>query len=321
MSIRCTICPKGCELEAGDIGDCRVRQNLAGTIHCLTYNHPCSINIDPVEKKPLYHFLPGSPVFSLGTAGCNLHCKQCQNWPISQSNHSTTQTVRPIEIAEAAINKKCPAIAYTYTEPLVSYEYTLDCCRSAVELGIKNILVTAGYINPDPLRKICRYIDAANVDLKAFSDSFYQDVCDARLTPVLMTLKIMKECGVMLEITNLIIPTLNDQEGEIRNMCSWIAENLGPEVPLHFSRFFPQHRLQYLPATPESTLLRAREIALESGLQFVYVGNMNHREGECTFCPDCKTLLIDRSGYQIKENRIEQGSCPECGVAVYGIWD
>lgn len=318
--VRCTICPKGCELADGETGDCRVRRNIGGQIECVTYGRPVSMNIDPVEKKPLYHFLPGSPILSVGTAGCNLHCKQCQNWQISQANHTSNHAVQPLEIAEAAVSRGCPAIAYTYTEPLVSYEYTLDCCKSAVEMGIKNVLVTAAFINPDPLREICRYVDAANVDLKSFSDDFYRDICDARLTPVLKALQTMKESGVFLEITNLIIPTLNDSAEETKMLCYWVVENLGVETPLHFSRFFPQNQLQHLPPTATETIMRAREIAMGAGLQYVYVGNMADGAGESTWCPDCNALLIDRSGYRIRKNRLKNGKCPDCGLSIPGIW-
>ena len=320
-TVKCLICPKGCELFPGEIGDCRVRQNVKGNIQCLTYSQPCSFNIDPVEKKPLYHFLPGSQILSIGTAGCNLHCKQCQNWQISQSNHTSSRDFQPLEVAEAAIGRKCPAIAYTYAEPLVSYEYTLDCCRTAVEMGVKNVLVTAAFINPNPLRELCTYVDAANVDLKSFSDEFYRTICDARLKPVLNALKIIKESGVLLEITNLIIPTLNDSEDETKSLCSWVAENIGIETPLHFSRFFPHNQLQQIPPTPEKTIIRAREIAIESGLQFVYVGNMADGVGESTWCPRCGKLLIERHGYSIPINRLKNGKCPECKMVIYGVWE
>jgi pyruvate formate lyase activating enzyme len=320
--IRCTICPKGCELAPGSIGDCRVRQNIGGIIQCSTYGKPCSINVDPIEKKPLYHFLPGSPILSIGTAGCNLHCKQCQNWSISQtSGFSSSGMVSPQEVCHMAMKQDCKAIAYTYTEPLVSYEYTYDCCKTAYEGHLKNVLVTAAFINPDPLRRICQYAHAANVDLKSFSNDFYRDVCNGQLKPILHALKVMKECGVMLEITNLIIPTLNDSETETKEMCNWIAEHLGVETPLHFSRFFPQNQLHNLPPTPAETILRAREIAIDTGMQFVYVGNISNGVGESTWCPDCKTLLIERHGYHVSRNLIENGNCPECKTPIHGIWE
>jgi pyruvate formate lyase activating enzyme len=281
------------------------------------------MNVDPVEKKPLYHFLPGSPILSLATAGCNLHCKQCQNWQISQSAQFSSHNaeVLPEDVAQVAQARGCPAVAYTYTEPLVSYEYTYDCCKAAANAGIKNVLVTAAYINPDPLRHICQYVDAANVDLKSFSDDFYRDICDARLKPVLKALTIMKECGVMLEVTNLIIPTLNDSKEETKQLCGWVVENLGPETPLHFSRFFPQNQLKHLPPTPIETILHAREIAIESGLQFVYVGNMQDAEGESTHCPGCGELLIERHGYSVRQNQIKDSACPSCHTPIYGTWE
>ena len=321
--VRCSICPKGCELAPGETGDCRVRKNIGGEIVCTTYALPCSMNVDPVEKKPLYHFLPGSPILSIATAGCNLHCKQCQNWQISQAELFTTSLpdVFPEDVVQMARKRKCPAIAYTYTEPLVSFEYTYDCCQAAAAAGIKNVLVTAAYINPEPLRDICRFVDAVNVDLKSFSDDFYRDICDARLSPVLKALTTMKECGVMLEITNLIIPTLNDSEEETKQLCGWIAENLGSETPLHFSRFFPQNELKHLPPTPIDTLLRAREIALQTGLQFVYVGNLQSDEGENTHCPNCGKPLIERHGYHVRKNRLAAGQCPACQTPVPGVWE
>jgi pyruvate formate lyase activating enzyme len=318
--IRCTICPKGCKLAPGETGDCRVRTNLGDRITCLTYGRPCSINIDPIEKKPLYHFLPGSPILSIGTAGCNLHCQQCQNWQISQSNYTSSQLLKPLEIAETAISRNCPAIAYTYTEPLVSYEYTLDCCKSATELGIKNVLVTAAFINPDPLTKLCKYVDAANVDLKSFSDDFYRTICDARLAPILEALKIMKAQGVFIELTHLMIPTLNDSEYETRQLCEWVLANLGETTPLHFSRFFPQNKLQHLPPTPMDTLLKARDIGIDAGLKFIYVGNVTDRVGESTWCPECKSLLIERQGYQILNKLIDHDRCPNCKIKIPGIW-
>jgi pyruvate formate lyase activating enzyme len=284
------------------------------------YRRIAASSPDPVEKKPLYHFLPGSTILSIGTAGCNLHCKQCQNWQLSQADHTATQVIQPVEIARAATSRGCPAVAYTYAEPLVSYEYTLDCCKSAVERGVKNVLVPAAFVNPDPLREISRYVDAANVDLKSFSDDFYRDICDARLKPVLKALKTMKESGVFLEITNLIIPTLNDSEEETKKLCGWVAENLGTGTPLHFSRFFPQNQLQHLPPTPVETIMRAREIAIDAGLHYAYIGNMADGAGESTWCAGCGALLIERSGYRIRENRLKGGSCPECQFPIPGVW-
>jgi pyruvate formate lyase activating enzyme len=321
-AVRCSICPKGCNLKPDEVGDCRVRININGKIRCTTYAKPCSISVDPIEKKPLYHFLPGTPVLSIATSGCNLHCKQCQNWQISQtgSENCGGAELYPADVSRMAISDRCPAIAYTYTEPLVSYEYTYDCCKAARESGLGNVLVTAAFINPEPLRRICSYVDAANVDLKSFSDDFYRDICDARLQPVLTALKLMKECGVMLEITNLLIPTLNDSLDETTALCDWIVDNLGEETPLHFSRFFPRNQLKHLPQTPVDTILGARKIALETGLKHVYVGNMQDREGEHTRCRSCQRILIERHGYHVLKNEIKDSKCPDCGTPVYGIW-
>lgn len=322
-TLKCTICPKGCELAPGEFGDCRVRCNVDGTICCTTYAHPCALNMDPIEKKPLFHLLPGSPILSIATAGCNLHCKQCQNHLISQKGEADSSggsKLLPNDVVAIAEEKGVPSIAYTYTEPLVSYEYTYDCCKAAAEAGIKNVLVTAAYINPEPLRALCRYVDAANVDLKSFSDDFYRNICGARLQPVLHAIKVMKAGGVFLEITNLLIPTLNDSTEETKQLCNWVVENLGNETPLHFSRFFPQHQLQHLPLTPEETLLCAREIAFNEGLKFVYVGNLQSREGENTRCPTCGKLLIERRGYCVVKNSIDLGKCPGCKTPIPGIW-
>lgn len=321
-SVRCTLCPKGCELANGEVGDCRVRINLNGHIRCTTYGQPCAIHLDPIEKKPLFHVLPGAPVLSVATVGCNLHCKQCQNWQISQCapHVSRKPPTSPEDLVEQACAVDSPAIAYTYTEPLVSYEYTYDCCVAAHAAGLKNILVTAAYINPDPLRKLCSYIDAANVDLKSFSDLFYRDICSARLRPVLKALRIMKEQGVWLEITNLSIPTLNDSEAETRQLCDWIVQNLGPHTPLHFSRFFPQNELQHLPPTPAETLFRAREIGREAGLHHIYIGNLSGEGTEDTHCSSCGHILIRRQGYTIRESHLTRGICPFCSTPLHGVW-
>ncbi|MDF7823066.1 AmmeMemoRadiSam system radical SAM enzyme [Pontiellaceae bacterium B12227] len=320
--VRCKLCPKGCELLAEQIGDCGVRKNIAGKIQCITYNHPSAIKSDPIEKKPLYHFLPGSEVLSIGTAGCNLHCQQCQNWQLSQESMLPIGAVSSAEITALAVKNKIQSIAYTYAEPLVSYEYTLECCQTSHQAGLKNILVSAAYINPAPLRTICDYLDAANIDLKSISDSFYRSICGAQLAPVLRALNIMKECGVYLELTNLIIPTLNDSTDETKKLCDWIVQDLGPETPLHFSRFFPQYKLKHLPATPKATIQQARLIAFEAGLKFVYTGNMaDGGAGESTRCPECNTLLIQRRGYHVNTMRLVNGKCPDCGQLIRGIWN
>jgi pyruvate formate lyase activating enzyme len=299
-----------------------VRINYQGRLISLVYGKPCAVHIDPIEKKPLFHFLPASWAFSLATAGCNLHCKFCQNWEISQINPEDTgnMTLDPNKVVLLALNKGCQSIAYTYSEPIIFYEYTYDTSVLAHKAGIKNVLVTAGFINEKPLRRLCKVSDAANVDLKSFSDEYYQRLCSGRLKPILNTLKIMQEEGVFIEITNLIVPTLNDDLDLIRRMCDWILNELGPEVPLHFSRFHPQYKLRNLPPTPAEILLRAREQAMAQGLYYVYIGNLPGSGGENTICPNCKQVVIERIGYHVPVIHLKDGACAFCGREIHGVW-
>jgi len=322
MILQCDLCPKRCPIEPGQSGECRIRVNLDGELVAVTYGHPCSVNVDPVEKKPLFHFLPGTDILSLATVGCNLHCKNCQNWEISQANPEEKQAyaLSPEEIPNVAKKHACRSIAYTYSDPIVYYEYTLDSSVRAKDAGLKNVLVTAGYINEEPWKELCGYTDAANIDLKAYSDKFYREVCEASLEPVLNSLVLAKSVGVWVEVTNLLIPTLNDEEGMIRDLSRWVMQNLGKETPLHFSRFFPQYRMRNLPPTPGSTLERARQIAKAEGLYNVYVGNLTTPEGENTYCPSCNRLLVERRGYTILQNELDGQRCPYCQTEVAGIW-
>jgi pyruvate formate lyase activating enzyme len=322
MTLKCELCPKGCVLEPGQSGECRIRVNSGGKLLAVTYGYPSAVHIDPVEKKPLYHFLPGTPILSLATVGCNLHCKNCQNWSLSQANPEEEDafSLPPAAVTSLARQRKCLSVAYTYSEPLVYYEYTLDSCIAAREAGLKNVLVTAGYINEPPLRHLCQYVDAANIDLKAMSDKFYREICDATLKPVLNTLVVCKSMGVLVEVTNLVMPGLNDKDREIEALCRWIAANLGKETPLHFSRFFPQYRMRHLPPTPAATLRRAREIAVAAGLHHVYVGNIMVDDSSNTYCPSCSKKLVSRIGYHVEENHITEGRCPDCQTEIYGIW-
>jgi len=297
--------------------------NVDGTLVAATFGRPCAVHVDPMEKKPLFHFFPGEPILSLGTAGCNLHCKNCQNAEISQGNPEDVPSyeLQPADLPGLARRQGCRHVAYTYTEPLVSYEYTLACCREARSAGLRNVLVTAGYINEEPLRGLLPHADAANVDIKAMSDAFYREVCSATLEPVLRAILLMKEAGLHIEITNLVIPTLNDTDELFERLCAWVSEKLGSETPLHFSRFFPQFRMTHLPPTPVDTLLRAREIARRSGLKHVYVGNAEVADGETTFCAGCGTPLVVRQRYTIRENRLAKtGACPACGRPAKGVW-
>ncbi|MBI4879755.1 MAG: AmmeMemoRadiSam system radical SAM enzyme [Planctomycetes bacterium] len=322
-TVECQLCPKFCRIAPGQSGDCRVRINDGGRLLAVVYGHPVSLHVDPMEKKPLHHFLPGTPIFSLATAGCNLHCLNCQNWEISQANPEETDSYQlsPEEIVALAREKQCASIAYTYTEPLVYYEYTLDSCEKARAAGLRNVLVTAGFANPEPLRRLYAQVDAANIDLKALSNDFYRQICSAELKPVLTALELAKECGVWLEVTNLVIPTLNDRPEMLRDLARWMAGHLGPDTPLHFSAFTPRYRLQNLPRTPVETLDLARQIARDEGLKYVYVGNVMGTEGSHTRCPRCDALLIERIGYQVRAHGFDSsGRCPDCQEPIAGVW-
>ncbi|MFC1672269.1 AmmeMemoRadiSam system radical SAM enzyme [Planctomycetota bacterium] len=323
MTVVCELCPKSCSIRPGQSGDCRIRVNVDGTLTAVAYGFPSAIHVDPIEKKPLNHFLPGTDIFSIATVGCNLHCKNCQNWELSQRNPEDAKAVSlpPGRIPEVAKKNGCVSVAYTYSDPMAYYEYTLDSCVKVREQGLRNVLVTAGYINEKPLRELCRYVDAANVDLKAFSEKFYRDICEGTLKPVLNSLVVMKSMGVIVEVTNLLIPTLNDRDEDIKALCRWIGQNMGRETPLHFSRFFPHYRLQNLPATPSETLVRAREIARAEGLRHIYIGNIIIEDSGNTYCPSCRQLLVRRKRYQVLENKLNRGTCPSCKAEVYGTWD
>jgi len=321
-TVKCLLCPHECVMKNGQRSFCRAREPKNGKLYSLVYELVCALHVDPIEKKPLYHMLPGSGALSIATAGCNLRCKFCQNWQISQSPPEDTQNriLTCENLVSLAENNKCRSIAYTYSEPIVFYEYMYDTAALAKERGIKNIAVTAGYIKEAPLRMLTKRIDAANVDLKAYDDKYLKDVCSERLEPLLKAIKIMKEEGVWVELTNLIVPTLNDDMEMIRKMSVWIRENLGTDVPLHFSRFWPMYKLKDLPPTPVSTLEEARKTAMDEGLNYVYVGNVKTQEANNTYCPNCKNLLIKRLGYQIAENNVASGACGSCYHKIAGIW-
>ncbi|MEI7898835.1 MAG: AmmeMemoRadiSam system radical SAM enzyme [bacterium] len=322
-SIQCGLCPKGCVIPPGHSGECRVRVNLDGTLQALTYGHPCAVHVDPMEKKPLFHFFPGAAILSLGAAGCNLHCKHCQNADISQANPEDIPAFEVLPDALPALADKhgCHHVAYTYNEPLVGYEYVRDCSIAARGAGLRNVLVSNGYINEKPLAALAPYLDAANIDIKGFSDVFYRKVCDGTLEPVLRTVIQLKEAGVHVEVTNLVIPTLNDTDVMLDDLCVWMRDHAGPEMPLHFSRFFPRFRMSHLPPTPVETLLRARERARLAGLKHVYVGNAEVPDGETTFCSGCGAQLVVRQRYVITANRVTAGgTCPACGKRVCGVW-
>jgi len=322
VMVQCELCPKGCVIEEGGRGNCRVRVNIDGKLRAVTYGRPCSIHIDPIEKKPFFHFLPGTNALSVACAGCNLHCKNCQNWEISQSLPEDIEAYRvsPQELAAMALKEKTPSIAYTYGDPIAFYEYTLDTSRLSQPQGTHNVLVTSGYIRPEPMRTMLKTVDAVKLDFKFFDDALYRQICDAALEPVLATMRLVKDSGVWLEIVHLLIPTLNDSPAQVKAFCGWIADNLGSDVPLHFSRFYPHYLLKNLPETPAETLLAARAIAIKAGLHYVYVGNIYSGDWENTYCPQDKTLLIKRTGYLVAENHLKDGKCPSCGQAIPGVW-
>lgn len=319
--VSCELCPHRCVLRENDRGFCRTRVVRDGKLHTLAYGNPCAVHLDPVEKKPLHHFLPGTSILSMATAGCNLRCLNCQNWEISQARPDDTRNVDlpPERAVAAAAARGIPSLAYTYSEPLVWYEYMRDTAIRARERGLRNVLVSAGYGEEAPLRELCRVLDAANMDLKGFRDRFYRKVTGARRDPVLHGLEVMREEGVWIEITRLLVPEYADDLEDIRAMCGWIARRLGTEVPLHLSRFHPAYRLERLPPTPLDRLDQAREIAREEGLSFVYIGNAPGHGFQDTLCPRCGSAVIERRGYEILANRLEQGRCP-CGEAIAGVW-
>lgn len=321
-TVECRLCPKRCKLAPLERGECRVRVNMGGELITLVYGKPCALHIDPVEKKPMFHFLPGTQIFSIATAGCNLSCLFCQNWNISQADPEDTDNrdFPPEKVVSTARSRGCLSIAYTYTDPIIYYEYTYDTSALAKKEGLKNVLVTAAYIEQEPLLELCKLVDGANVDLKSFDDRYYREICNGTLKPVLDAIETMVREGVLVEITNLIVPTLNDDIGMIREMCRWISTTLGEETPVHFSRFHPQYRMTMLPSTPAATLRSAAEAAKAEGLKHVYVGNMRDRTFENTYCPSCGKLIIERMGYRILDIRMTDGACGYCGAKVRGVW-
>jgi pyruvate formate lyase activating enzyme len=320
--VACALCPRRCSISAGNSGFCRGRKNIDGTLYSLGYAAPCAINIDPIEKKPFFNYLPKSRSFSLASAGCNLRCKFCQNWDISQV--SPLETVNhhapPESIIASARQKGCRSVAFTYTEPTTWFEYMLDTARAGRTMGVLNICHSNGFINPEPLKELCRYLDAANIDLKGFSPAFYRSVCEAELEPVLETLKTLKKSGVWVEITNLVIPGHNDDPEMLRKMAAWIRGNLGGETPLHFSRFFPLYKMTSIQPTPVSTLERARTIAMQAGLKYVYIGNVPGHAGNSTYCPRCGKMVIKRSGFSVLEMHLKEGKCIFCNAGLHGRW-
>ncbi len=322
--VQCDLCPRYCKLREGQRGLCFVRANRNGKVVLTTYGRSSGFCVDPIEKKPLNHFLPGTPVLSFGTAGCNLACKFCQNWDISKSREWDTlaDAASPETIARAARELGCRSVAYTYNDPVIFHEYAIDVAKACRELGIKSVAVTAGYVCDAPRREFYSYMDAANVDLKGFTEAFYRQLAGGALQPVLETLlHIRRETDVWLELTTLLIPGHNDSDSELEKMCGWVVEHLGPEVPMHFTAFHPDWKMREVPPTPPETLTRARDIALRCGVRYAYTGNVHDREGESTWCHHCGTRLIGRDWYVLSDWHLVNGCCPTCGTPCAGVFE
>ncbi|MFC1891688.1 AmmeMemoRadiSam system radical SAM enzyme [Thermodesulfobacteriota bacterium] len=321
--VQCHVCPNKCRLSPGDRSICRSRVNIKGKLISLAYGNPCSVNIDPIEKKPLSHFYPGTSIFSIAATGCNFRCLNCQNWEISQKRPEDVHHKEffPADVVRAAKTRGIPSIAYTYSEAITYYEYMYDIAQSARSEGIKNVLVSNGYINEDPLIELCEYLDGANINLKAFDDKIYQTLNGGTLQPVLDTFKTLHDEGVWFEMTNLVVPTYVDDPDMVKRMCAWILKELGPDYPLHFLRFFPRYRLDRLPPTPISTLEQFRDLAMKEGIHYVYIGNVPGHKGYNTFCHNCGKLLVERKGYLIGELNIRGNVCKFCSTLIPGRWD
>ncbi|KQC11170.1 MAG: hypothetical protein APR62_10450 [Smithella sp. SDB] len=320
--IRCFLCANGCAIVNGQRGRCRTRMNVNGELRSLVYGRPISIHIDPIEKKPFYNYLPGAAAFSLATAGCPLSCKFCQNWEISQSSPEDHQVpfTPPARIVDAAHTNKSPVIAFTYNEPTVFTEYLTDIAREAKKHGIRSVLISCGFMNEAPLAEMCQTLDAIKIDLKGYSENFYRTVCGANLQPVLKSIKQVAKSRVHLEIVNLVVPTLNDSDKMINGLIDWVMGEVGPDVPVHFSRFHPDYQMLNLPPTPVTTLERAYNMAMSEGMHYPYVGNVPDHPGNNTYCPNCKKAVIKRQGFFVTEINIKDGSCKFCKRKIAGVW-
>ncbi len=345
-NVQCKVCPNDCLLEPGDRSHCRNRVNMDGTLYTMAYANPCTFHVDPIEKKPLLHFLPSTGAFSIAISGCGFRCLNCQNWEISQKKPEETKdprgpafrvtpatvsrlrrsdlarmTMLPEDVVALALALNCRSVAYTYSEPTVWHEYMADTAKLARARGLKNVWVTCGYITSEALADVGRYLDAANVDLKSFDPAVYKTLNTGKLEPVLDTLKMLDKMGVWFEVTNLVVPTYTDNLDMIRRMCDWLVDNVGPDYPLHFSRFHPAHKLTHLPPTPVDFLIRAREVARNAGLHHVYIGNVRGvKDAETTFCPVCGKAVVERDVFSVTANHIEQGKCAFCQAPIAGVW-
>ncbi len=320
--VQCTVCPNECIVKPGEESTCHNRINIGNRLYSVAYGNPCAVHIDPIEKKPLLHFLPQSKAFSIATAGCNFACLNCQNWEISQTSPSKTQNVElfPESVVTTCLRNQCESIAYTYSEPVSFFEYMYETARIAHERNIKNVMVSNGYINPEPLTQLIPYLDAANIDLKVFDSTIHLKLTGGKLRPVLDTLITLRKSKVWLEITNLIVPSWSDNMETIKKMCKWLADNGFTHTPLHFSRFSPLYKLTQLPATPMNTLLKAKETAVQEGMKYVYVGNVPGKGFENTLCPECQKIVVERQGYSLLANNLENGRCKFCQTPVDGVW-
>jgi len=320
-TVLCDLCPHGCVLTKGKTGVCRGRQNRDGALVALGYGYPCAAHTDPIEKKPLYHFLPGSRAYSIAVAGCNLRCKNCQNYTISQVSPLETEVpyVPPRQVVDEAKRNGAQVIAYTYSEPTVWIEYLYDIAKLARKAGLKNVSVTSGYINPGPLADLAQVIDGMHIDLKSFDEKVYENLNAGKLKPVLDTILAAKKRGVWVEIVNLVVPQWTDNPAMIRKMCAWVRDNAGGDTPLHFSRFYPLYQLAGLYPTPEDILIKAKQTALEEKLQYVYVGNVPHIDSN-TYCPACRNLLVERDGYVVTIKGMTGAECAKCGLKIPGVW-
>lgn len=319
--VQCKLCPNKCVLAPGQYGTCKARKNIKGKLYSMVYGKIATSHLDPVEKKPFFHVLPGSSAFSIATTGCNIQCLFCQNWEISQifPFDAPTQTAAPDDIVNQALLQKAQSIAFTYSEPVISYEYVLDIAKKAKEAGLKTLFVSNGYIEEKPLKELLPYMDAFKVDFKGFDERFYQKLTQGHLPPVLETMKTIKKSTTWLEIVTLLVTGQNDSDEQIRQLARWIHQNLGDDVPLHFSRFSPQYKMLNVPPTPEETVIRARQIAMQEGLQYVYTGNIVYPDGEITRCPDSKESVIIRQGMFTIFNSLKEGRCSD-GEKIPGLW-
>jgi len=319
---RCKLCPRECVIDDRERGYCGVRENHGGSYYTLVHSRVCAAHIDPIEKKPFFHFHPGTLAFSVATAGCNVNCKMCQNWDISQSRPEQVRStyLPPKQLASLVEQNRCPTIAYTYSEPVVFYEYMRDAAEAGHSRGIKSVVISGGFIQQDPLKKLCLGVDAIKVDLKAFAEKFYKEVVNGQLKPVQDALVTMRKSGMWTEIVYLIIPTLNDSDGEFRALAQWIKSDLGVDVPLHFSRFHPEYLLKNLPPTPLETMERAKAIADSEGLHYVYLGNVPGHPAESTYCPKCRRVVVGRMGFTVTEMHLRKGKCEYCQQTIPGVW-